>query len=64
MDEIIEKLKEIGHEEIGHELEDLKDNMILNVEDFKRELDRKKLKTPELEEFIESYMRWDNYLPF
>lgn len=33
---------------------------IEDVASFKRELARQNMLTPQLEEFIENYMRWDN----
>lgn len=33
---------------------------IEDVDNFKRELSRQNMLTPQLEEFIENYMRWDN----
>ena len=33
---------------------------IEDVNAFKRELQRQNMLTPQLEEFIENYMRWDN----
>lgn len=33
---------------------------IEDVANFKRELTRQNMLTPQLEEFIENYMRWDN----
>ena len=33
---------------------------IEDVANFKRELARQNMLTPQLEEFIENYMRWDN----
>lgn len=42
------------------DLEDLKDNAILNLDNFKRELERQGLWNDKLESFIENYMRFDN----
>lgn len=41
-------------------MEDLKENAILDVEKFKRQLEQQNLMSRELEEFIENYMRFDN----
>lgn len=40
--------------------DDLKENAILDVEKFKRQLEQQNLMTEQLEEFIENYMRFDN----
>lgn len=54
--ELYEKL-----DEITYELDDdLKENAILDVEKFKRQLEQQNLMSRELEEFIENYMRFDN----
>ena len=42
------------------DLENINDEIIYDVNNFIRELDRAGLKTKELQEFIENYMRWDN----
>lgn len=67
MDEIIRKLHNISVieddwelDEIADKLEELKEDMILNLDNFKRELERAGLMTNKLENFIEDYMRWDN----
>ncbi len=64
MDEIIQKLNDLEHYDLADELEGkleiLQENAILDLDNFKRELARQHLMTPELEEFIENYMRWDN----
>ena len=41
-------------------VEAMKDGAILDVENFKRILSVKGLFTPELEDFIEVYLRWSN----
>lgn len=41
-------------------IEAMKDGAILDVENFKRILSVKGLFTPELEDFIEVYLRWSN----
>lgn len=38
----------------------MKDNAILNIDNFKRELERAGLMNKKLQEFIDNYMRWDN----
>lgn len=56
---------------VGSELDDLigdieqieesrHDSMILDLDNFKRELQRQNLMSQALEEFIENYIRWDN----
>ena len=42
------------------DLESIKDEIIYDVDNFKRELERAGYMTDELEDFIENYMRWDN----
>lgn len=42
------------------QLEELKENAILDVDDFKRKLDNQNLMNRELEEFIENYLRFEN----
>lgn len=46
--------------EYMEKLEELKENAILDVEDFKRKLDNQNLMNRELEEFIENYLRFEN----
>lgn len=41
-------------------LETLEEQIIYDVDNFKRELERQNLMTKPLEEFIDNYMRWDN----
>lgn len=70
MEEVISQLEEvmgaIGNvrdevEDISDKLEDLKENgMILNIDNFKTELERQGLLTEELKDFIENYMTFDN----
>lgn len=67
MNDIIDRLNKIAEfeddselNEIADELEGLKDNTILDVDNFKRELERAGLMMKELKDFIENYMRWDN----
>lgn len=43
------------------DLEDIDDEIIYDVNNFKRELERQGLMTQKLKDFIENYMRWDNY---
>lgn len=40
--------------------EEMRDNSVIDVYKFKRELTQQGLMTDELEEFIENYMRFDN----
>lgn len=47
-------------EELEGELEELKENAILDIEDFKRKLNIQNLMNKELEEFIENYLRFEN----
>ena len=54
--ELYEKLDEITYDLC----DDLKENAILDVEKFKRQLEQQNLMSRELEEFIENYMRFDN----
>lgn len=42
------------------DLEDIDDEIIYDVNNFKRELERQGLMTQELNNFIENYMAWDN----
>lgn len=42
------------------DLESIKDEIIYDVDNFKRELERTGYMTDELSDFIENYMRWDN----
>lgn len=67
MDGIIEKLYKIAEleddneiEEIADKLEELKDYMVLDIDNFKRELEMQGLMTEELINFIDNYMKWDN----
>ncbi len=50
--------------EENYKLEDkiceMKEGSILDVENFQRELSIRGLLTPELENFIEDYLRWSN----
>lgn len=50
--------------EENYKLEDkiceMKEGSILDIENFQRELSIRGLLTQELEEFIESYVRWSN----
>lgn len=59
----IQKALDEAREE-NYKLEDkieaMKDGAILDVENFKRILSVKGLFTPELEDFIEVYLRWSN----
>lgn len=57
--ELYEKLDEITYE-LENLCDDLKENAILDVEKFKRQLEQQNLMSRELEEFIENYMRFDN----
>ena len=41
--------------------EDLKENSILDLDKFKRELEVQNLMSDELREFIDSYMQFDNH---
>lgn len=45
------------HEEVKKRI---KDEIITDVDNFKRELERAGLMTNELKNFIEDYLRWDN----
>ena len=54
--ELYEKLDEITYDLC----DDLKENAILDVEIFKRQLEQQNLMSRELVEFIENYMRFDN----
>lgn len=61
MDEIIEKLECLEYYDIADELNDLiNENMILDLDRFKRELNTQGLMNEELRDFIENYMRFDN----
>lgn len=67
MDEIINRLHRIADiefdgnfDEIADELEEMKEWMILDIDSFKRELERQHLMTNKLNEFIDDYMRWNN----
>lgn len=67
MDEITDRLYKIAEyeddceiEEIAEKLEELREDMIINIGNFKRELDRQGLLTAKLEDFIDNYVRWDN----
>lgn len=60
MDEIIKFLEQMEKYEMSDKLDRLKDNAILNIDNFKRELERAGLMNKKLQEFIENYMRWDN----
>lgn len=40
--------------------EEMRDNSIIDIDKFIRELQQQGLMTNELEEFIENYMRFDN----
>lgn len=42
------------------DLENIDDEIIYNVNNFKRELEKQGLMTKKLEDFIDSYLRWDN----
>ena len=42
------------------DLEDMENDIIFNVENFRLELERANLMTKELDEFIENYMTFDN----
>ena len=42
------------------DLENIDDEIIYDVNNFVRELDRAGLMTDELKDFIENYLRWDN----
>ncbi len=42
------------------DLENIDDEIIYDVNNFKRELERQGLMTQELKGFIENYMNWDN----
>ena len=42
------------------DIESIKDEIIYDVDNFKRELEKAGHMTDELEDFIENYMRWDN----
>lgn len=60
MNDIIERLETLEHYEIADDLEELKKYMILNVNNFERELERQGLMTEKLRDFIENYMKFDN----
>lgn len=64
MDEVIRELKYKEEFDLIWNIEDainkFKRNAILDIGDFRRELQRQGLMTEELEEFIENYMRFDN----
>jgi len=60
LDEIIKFLEQMEKYEMSDKLDRLKDNAILNIDNFKRELERAGLMNKKLQEFIENYMRWDN----
>lgn len=60
MDKIIKFLEQMEKYEMSDELDRLKDNAILSIDNFKRELERAGLMNKKLQEFIENYMRWDN----
>ncbi len=60
MNDIIQKLESLDYGEIADELDSLKEYMILDINNFKRELERQDLMTEELRDFIENYMRFDN----
>lgn len=49
-----------GNYKLEDKIEAMKDGAILDVENFKRILSVKGLFTPELEDFIEVYLRWSN----
>lgn len=42
------------------DLENIDDEIIYDVNNFKRELERQGLMTKKLEDFIDGYLRWDN----
>ena len=42
------------------DLENMEEEVIYDVENFRFELERAGLMTEKLDEFIENYMRWDN----
>lgn len=60
MDDIIELLEQMEKYEMSNKLDRLKDNAILSVDNFKRELERAGLMNVKLQEFIENYMKFDN----
>lgn len=41
-------------------IDEMKEGAILDIENFKRVLSIRGLLTPELENFIEDYLRWSN----
>ncbi|MCI8396173.1 MAG: hypothetical protein HFJ52_00230 [Clostridia bacterium] len=47
-------------DKICNELKNLGNKAILNIENFKRELERQGLMTEKVADFIENYMRFDN----
>lgn len=53
--EIIDKLIENACD-----LENIDDEIIYDVNNFKRELERQGLMTKKIEDFIDNYLRWDN----
>lgn len=75
MDEIINKIRQfavkleneadcVKLDDIADELEylrdELKEESIIDVNKFKRQLENQNLMPKELEEFIDNYMRFDN----
>lgn len=60
--DIQEALDEVREEnyKLEDKIEAMKDGAILDVENFKRILSVNGLFTPELEDFIEVYLRWSN----
>lgn len=51
------------HEEnykLTDKIDEMKEGAILDIENFKRVLSIRGLLTPELENFIEDYLRWSN----
>lgn len=69
--EIIQKLRKLcdekiweiteNVEELEEKYEDLKENSILDLDKFKRELETQGLLTDQLREFIDRYMQFDNH---
>lgn len=50
-----------GLDALEEKYEDLKENSILDLDKFKRELETQGLLTDELREFIDRYMQFDNH---